>query len=156
MELIIKEAIEKLDKESDATPAAKVFVEYLKAKIVSDLTLAQNIMKTDKTLKGMLEYIKNNAKKKAVSGFACVEDSTVFKWTENYFGIETPLINDDDIEVAAEAVSSGATTTIKDIKEKPEKPKKAKKMTEDNDNQISLLDMLGADLWEKRNLENCN
>lgn len=146
MELIIKEAIEKLDKESDATPAAKVFAEYLKAKIVSDLTLAQNIMKTDKTLKGMLEYIKSNARKKAVSGFACIEDITVFQWTENYFGIETPVINDDDVEVAAEAVSRGATTTIKEKPEKSEKPKKAKKATEDNDNQISLLDMLGLNL----------
>lgn len=134
---IIKKAIEKLDNESNEMPAAKVFAEYLKNKIVSDIGLAQNIIKPDKSLKDMLEFVKSNAKKKAVNGVACIEDSTVFKWTENYFGIEKPVINDDDIDAATEAVSYTA---------KEKRISKVKKATEDNDNQISMLDMLGADL----------
>lgn len=138
---IIQEAINKLNKESNETPATKVFAEYLKSKTQSDINLAGNIIKQDKSLKNMLEYIKENAKKKAANGFACIEDSTVFKWTENYFGIEKPEVNESDIEAAAKAVSDGASTVIK---EKPKKPKKDKVNVDEN--QISLLDMLGADL----------
>lgn len=142
MEIIIEEALKKLNKESDETPAAKVFTEYLKVKIKSDLNLAQNIIKPDKTIIGMLDYIKDNAQKKAVSGFACVEGSTVFKWTENYFGVDKPEVKESDIEAAAHSISTGAATTI--ISDKPKKPKK--ETINEPDNQISLLDMLGVEL----------
>ena len=39
----------------------------------------------EKTLKGMTDYIKSNASKQAVDGYACVEDEVVFEWAVSYW-----------------------------------------------------------------------
>jgi len=138
---IIKAALEKLEEQAKNTPSAKVFAEYLKNKCQSDLELAKNIIDKGKTLKGLTEYITAEAKKKASGGFSMIEDEVVFKWTENYFGIDKPTISEDDVSAAAHAIKQGANTTNNHTVKKPSIEHKKPKTTE-SDNQISLLDMM--------------
>ena len=54
-----------------------------------------NLNKPGKTIEGMWQYIKNQAKKQAVGGFACIDDNIVLGWAVHYFDEETSV---DDTE----------------------------------------------------------
>ncbi len=140
---IIEQAIRKLDEESKARPSTKVIAEYLKSKCQTDIELAKNINNKEKSLKGSMDYIIEKAKKQSSGGFSMVKDETVFKWSENYFGIDKPVINENDVNAAAHAVNHGASTTIKDnssVKKSNTENKKTK--NKELDNQVSLFDIL--------------
>jgi citrate synthase len=141
MEQIIELAIAKLEEELKETPQAEVFAVYLKNKCQTDLTLAENINKTDKTLSGLINHIQTEAKKRASHSFAMVDSDTVFKWAENYYGKEKPEINKSDVDAASDAIAKGASTSITD-KPHVRKPKEKKKDENTDTGQISLLDLL--------------
>lgn len=58
-------------------------------KVVSHLETLEEMdskfLNEEKTLKGMTEYIKSNASKQAIDGYAYVEDEVVFEWAVNYW-----------------------------------------------------------------------
>lgn len=51
--------------------------------------LCNKINNGKKTLQGCYSYIAGEARKQAVNGCACIEDSTVFGWAMHYFQEDT-------------------------------------------------------------------
>lgn len=47
--------------------------------------LNQAFLNEEKNLKDMAQYIKDNARKQAISGVAVIEDDVVYKWAIDYF-----------------------------------------------------------------------
>ncbi len=47
--------------------------------------LNQAFLNKEKNLKDMAQYIKDNARKQAISGVAVIEDDVVYKWAIDYF-----------------------------------------------------------------------
>lgn len=77
-------------------------------------------LNNDKTLKNMVDYIKENAKKQSKNGYCYIEDETVYKWAIDYFiktdeelGIKKrniPIINNNNLkkeDIKPEIVKSG-------------------------------------------------
>lgn len=77
-------------------------VDYLKSRIELD----KYFLNEEKNLKGMSDYIKNLARKRAKNGVAVIEDETVYKWAVDYF-IKT------DKELGLE--SNKKTTEVRNI-----------------------------------------
>lgn len=86
----------------------KLILKYLEEN-ASEI-LKEKINSGEKTLKECWEFIKGEARKKAVNGCACIDDQTVFGWAIHFFeedgiailkggGPERP----DDEEIEAEA-----------------------------------------------------
>ena len=116
--------------------------EYLEQN-VSDL-LAEKINNGKKTLQGCWNFIVSEAKKKAVSGCACIEDKEVFGWAVHYF-------EEDSIKEckSAPAVKTATVKTEAKAEKKPT-PKAEPKATEKKapskqvgEGQISLFDLFG-------------
>lgn len=86
-------------------------VDYLLSR--SDLDF--NYLNEEKSLKNMVDYIKDIAKKRAKNGYCYVEDDVVYEWATNYFvktdeelgikKINTPnpkIINEEKKEIIPE------------------------------------------------------
>lgn len=115
------------------TPNEEIVLKYLKNNVTD--VLAEKINTGKKTLQGCWNFIVGEAKKKAVSGCACIEDREVFGWAVHYF-------QEDSIAECKSAPAAKVATTA--AEKKPErietierKPKKA------DDGQISFFDMFG-------------
>ena len=81
-------------------------------KIVDYLTTRSDLdnyyLSDNKTLKGMVDYIKDEAKKLSKNGCCYVEDEEVYKWSINYFiktdeelgikKINTPIPTQNNVE----------------------------------------------------------
>lgn len=118
----------------------ELVLEYLK-NTVTDI-LAEKINTGKKTLAGCWNFIIGEAKKKAVSGCAAIEDKEVFGWATHYF-------EEDSIEECKSAPAVKTATTAKPKAEKKPTPKaepkaeakpKSKKVDE---GQISFFDLFG-------------
>ena len=84
---------------------------------VSDV-LAEKINTGKKTLQGCWSYIVGEAKKKAVSGCACIEDKEVFGWAVHYF-------EEDDIKESKPSPKAKSVVVEKPVETvKPKAPKK--------------------------------
>lgn len=97
----------------------EVVLKYLK--LVATDVLAEKINTGKKTLQGCWNYIVGEAKKKAVSGCACIEDKEVFGLAVHYF--------EEDSIKEQKSAPPVKTVTSKDEqkhveKEKPKAPKK--------------------------------
>ncbi len=93
----------------------KIVLDYL-TNSASD-NLVERINSGAKTLSQCWNYIMSEAKKQAVNGCACIEDSTVFGWAVHFF-------EEDEIEGAKfNKAPSGTTAKIVSEKKK-EEPKK--------------------------------
>lgn len=88
--------VERLKKlvEGQQDPSLLKVIEYLSN--IDDLD--DKFLNTDKTIKGMVDYIKSEAKKIAKDGYCWVEDTTVYEWSVNYWvktddelGIKKPI-----------------------------------------------------------------
>ena len=53
-----------------------------------DDELFKNVLKENKNLDAAFTYCSNRARKVAISGVACVDDSTVFGWVVDYYANE--------------------------------------------------------------------
>lgn len=118
----------------------EIVLNYLK-ETATDM-LAEKINSGKKTLQGCWNFITGEAKKKAVSGCACIEDREVFGWATHYF-------EEDSITECKTAPAVAKTTTTKTPPttktEKKIDPPKKKTKPVDNDTQISLFDMFAGE-----------
>lgn len=99
-----QEFINKIDKEAENGSA----YEKLIAQHIIDCFI--DVSKIDdpenKNLKGCLGSIRNKAQKQAKNGVAAIEDSIVYTWAEEYFGIEHPESQPVEEPAHTEAKSS--------------------------------------------------
>lgn len=132
--------MKQLNLKAENTAQEKV-KEYLEQN-VSDL-LAEKINSGKKTLQGCWNYIVSEAKKKAVSGCACIEDQEVFGWAVHYF--EEDSIAECKTAPAAKTVTTKAETKAEKKPTPKPTPKPAPKAPEKKQaqDQISIFDMFG-------------
>lgn len=62
----------------------KVIFAYLKNRIAEDEALAEAVKKENKSIYGVLNYIKSEAKKQAQGNVAVIPDEEVFGWAVHY------------------------------------------------------------------------
>ena len=74
------ERIKVLASEIKDKPLLKI-IEYL----LTRTDMNDKYLNEEKTLKQMVEFIKNNAKKNAQNGIAMIEDEIVYSWAIHYF-----------------------------------------------------------------------
>lgn len=74
------ERIKILASEIKDKPLLKI-IEYL----LTREDMNEKYLNEEKSLKQMVEFIKNNAKKQAQNGIAMIEDETVYSWAIHYF-----------------------------------------------------------------------
>lgn len=82
--------VEELENTKDSS--IKKIGEYLADRAKEDPSVAKNLEKEQKTLDKCYAYIKNEARKQAVNGCACIDDETVYGWAVHYY-------DEDDIDV---------------------------------------------------------
>lgn len=121
--------IEQLKKQ-DKKHAQRI-ADYLLERIESDLPLREKLESTTKTLKGCVDYCKQQARKQAEDNCVMVTDEEVFEWCVHYFLEDSikegAIINDTSIKKAPNkeqdtkqekvAKSKNSSQNIKDIKE---------------------------------------
>ena len=74
------ERLKKLAEGQEDPPLLKV-IEYL----VNIDDMSDKYLNETKTLKGMVDYIKGEAKRLTKDGYCWVEDATVYEWAFNYW-----------------------------------------------------------------------
>lgn len=99
-------------------------------------TLTEKINSGKKTMAGCFDYIKNEAKKQAVKGSACIEDQEVYGWAIHFF--EEDSIKEGEIKQSATVYKP------EPAKAEPKKPE-PKKKTDDLDGQLDLFSMIGGE-----------
>lgn len=77
---------------------------YLKERIKEDDFLAEAIKNPDKSIEGVIAYVKHEAKKQAENGCAWIPDEEVFNWVVHYI-MESEL----DYEPKGKAGSTNST-----------------------------------------------
>ena len=97
------ERLKKLAEGQEDPPLLRV-IEYL----VNIDDMSDKYLNETKTLKGMVDYIKGEAKRLTKDGYCQVEDATVYEWAVNYW-------NKTDEELGIKKVIS--TPTVKVNKE---------------------------------------
>ena len=118
------ERIKILASEIKDKPLLKI-IEYL----LTREDMNEKYLNEEKSLKQMVEFIKNNAKKQAQNGIAMIEDETVYSWAIHYFD-ET----NKDLELSKEDKQDTKKEEIK----KPTVKKENKWIAE---GQLSLFDV---------------
>lgn len=85
-----KQAIEKLDAEMEAAkdPCSKYIAEQLQELATSCPEVAEKILEEKKTLAGVLDAIKAEAKKHAVGGCGCVDEAQAVEIACKYYNIK--------------------------------------------------------------------
>lgn len=109
----------------------KLVLKYLEEN--ASEVLREKINDGKKTLKDCWEYIRAEARKKAVNGCACIDDATVFGWAIHFFeedGIKPAKAHGPVREEAPEEAAE-------EIRETP-KPKTKKTSTKVLESQISF------------------
>lgn len=83
----------------------KHVINFLISKAEEDEDLRSMILDKDKSMSGCMNFIRNKARSKAVSGCACIEDTQVYAWAVEYFGMKVKPsdIKTDNIKVPAKA-----------------------------------------------------
>lgn len=113
------------------TSNERLLLKYLEEN-ASDV-LCEKINSGKKTLKQCWEYIRGEARKKAVNGCACIDDATVFGWAMHFFeedGIKAAKVRGPVREEASDEVDEV-------IKEAP-KPKAKKTVLRKDETQLSF------------------
>ncbi len=64
---------------------AQAIADYLIQRCIEDKTLEDKILNGNKTLKGCVEYCKQEARKQAEDGVAIIKDDEVYGWCVHYF-----------------------------------------------------------------------
>ena len=93
----------------------KRVLDYLEANASN--VLAEKINTGEKTMAQCWSYITAEAKKQAVGGCACIDDSTVFGWAIHFF-------EEESIEAKMYSSTSGKTVAPKTVTENKTKTKK--------------------------------
>jgi hypothetical protein len=72
-----------LEEKQDAA-YKKAILEYLNKRVKTDSCLLAACHKGNKSLEGCINYLKQEAKKQAVNGVACIPDDEVYGWAVHY------------------------------------------------------------------------
>jgi hypothetical protein len=112
----------------------QIIVDYINQN-ASDV-LCKKIKASGKTMAGCMDFIRNEAKKKAVNGCACIEDKEVFGWAIHYFEEET--LNEEKKPVKKPVVKA------EDKEKKPSPKPKAKEQDVQLEGQLDIFDILGG------------
>ena len=120
--------------------------------LVNNVTevLAAKINSGKKTMSGCWEYIKNEARKKAVNGCACIEDAEVFGWAVHFFEEDAisetaPKAAKADTKPKSKKEVKKAAPAMKEKKQEKKLEKKKERKPESEDGkQFSLLDLMEA------------
>ena len=115
--------------------AQKKILDYINENASEALT--EKINSGKKTMAGCFDYIKNEAKKQAVKGCACIEDQEVYGWAIHYF--EEDAIKEGEIQQRA------AVYEPEPKKPEPKKPEPKKKDDLDGQLQLDLFSMIGGE-----------
>ena len=62
----------------------QAIVMYLRQRCAEDAALLEACKKENKSLDGIVRYIKQEAQKQSKDGMACVPDATVYEWAVHY------------------------------------------------------------------------
>lgn len=111
----------------------KLVAEEVIKRCESETVLIEKVLNADKTLDDCWDYIKSEAKKKAIGGAVAISDSEVFGWAIHYFWEENL-----DWKKPKAKVTTSKTAKNKQIIAKPEQTKKPKGVV---DGQLSLFDL---------------
>ncbi|MDD6467142.1 MAG: Cas9 inhibitor AcrIIA9 family protein [Erysipelotrichaceae bacterium] len=126
--------------------AIKKVCDYL----LSREDIKQNLDKKNKSINGMWSYIKQEARKAAKNGCACIDDDEVYNWAVHYFD-EDDLKADKDIPLKnvtttndnnekKQVVPKAEEDNVQQEVPKEKKSKKRKKSSSVSDEQLSLFD----------------
>ena len=130
----------KFEKELNETkfPWIKKIGEYL----LSREDIQENLAKENKSLDEMSKYILSQAKSKAQSGCACLDDEEVYGMAVHYYDEDNLKVTTTKEKVKVETeVKLEVKAEVKEIKKEVKKESKKKK--EIDENQMSLFDLLG-------------
>lgn len=110
--------------------------------LLSREDMNEKYLSEEKSIKGMISYIKGEAKKSATDGMAMIEDEVVYGWAIHYFD-ET----NKDLNISEEQSNRKIQTKIENIQEEKEKVKVAKKKNKSEKNwspegQLTLFDFI--------------
>lgn len=131
------ERIKILASEIKDKPLLKI-IEYL----LTREDMNEKYLNEEKSLKQMVEFIKNSAKKQSTNGVAMVEDEVVFGWAIHYFDETNEQLDMDSNykEVTKNDEEENVTKIELPKKQKKELPKKQKKEWV-AEGQLSLFDL---------------
>ncbi len=92
---LMQNAVNHIDKQSEGQDEAlKLIGQYIIEELIKNDIVAEKILKADLKLDKCYGKIKENARKKAVNGCACVSHTTVYAWVREYYGIEKEDLNE--------------------------------------------------------------
>lgn len=114
---------------------AQAIANYLLNRIETDECLKAKLEETNKTLKGCVEYIKEEARKEAEDNVAIIEDSQVYEWAVHYF-------LEDSLDSEPKAKSSKKKNDEQEKQSTPKVSKPKKDIKEKLDEQLSVFDLL--------------
>lgn len=130
-------------------PAQALILQYLEQN--ASESLAERINQGNHTLQECYDYIRNEAKKRAVNGVAAIEDRQVYGWAVHYFE-ENGNPGDAPTDDAPKAYNVTGPKPVRIVREakkeepKPEQPKKEPKPkkadAEQINGQTSIFDFL--------------
>lgn len=108
------ERIKQLSKDIKDKPLLKI-VNYL----ISRVDMNDKYLNEEKSLKQMIEFIRNNAQKQAKNGVAMIEDEVVYGWAIHYFdetndNLNLSKSNNSDVEQVTTAKSVVKTQNTKE------------------------------------------
>ena len=110
----------------------KAIFGYLKERIPEDDYLAVAIQNPNKSIEGVIAYIKHESKKQAKDGVACIPDEEVFGWAVHYI-MEKSLdyepkgkAGNTNSEVEPEDITADEGNECGELEEKREPVSKAK------------------------------
>lgn len=98
--------------------------------LISRDDMDDKYLNEEKSLKQMIEYIKNRAQEKAHNGMAIIEDEEVYGWAIHYFDESNESLNLDAVSEKKENTEC----------EKKNKQKSEKKVTSEGPLQLTLFD----------------
>lgn len=130
------ETLKQLDKKY-----AIAIADYLLKRIEEDQFLKEKLETTEKTLKGCVEYCKQEARKQAEDNVAIIKDDEVYEWCVHYF-LEDSLnceTKAQENETSFEnKIEKKETNQPKEVAEENKKKKNIKNKLFD---QLSLFDL---------------
>ena len=105
----------------------KIIVDYVNEKIDNDKDFEKDVLKEVKTVTRCVEYVRKNAKKQADNNVACINDSQVYDWINEYFTTDLAEIQPKEEDKPA-------------MVDKPKTEYKPKKKAKANIQQMSLFE----------------
>lgn len=109
--------------------------------LLSREDMNEKYLSEEKSIKGMISYIKGEAKKSATDGMAMIEDEVVYGWAIHYFDETNKNLN-----ITEKQSNTKTQVKIENIQEKEKvKVPKEKKKSEKNwspEGQLTLFDFI--------------